>query len=609
MLRRLWWLWILVLAGFTQVLEGNRRLGWIEWRVYDSVLTSARSPGWDGVRMVALPPELEPGAAVYAKIASRLLELGATTVAIDDVILRGDHGIAELAALCDRLVLAAVPAPSAPDDPDALGDILLDVGTIPPGVGDFRVEDLWTPPPELRRRCAVGVVTRKMDVDGTTRSEEVVSRVAGHDRGLPSLALATFARHRGADLETLRYDGSVLHGERLRVRTNGGEVFLDLRSADNPLLLTAGYLFDAPNEAVLRQIFAGSAVFVFRNTQDDYVVLPDNSLALGSYLHAYAFRRYATGAPFVYVSWPALLAVTILTLGLVRWRPRAAPSRVAITAGVVLFLIAGMQVMILEWWGLYVRVASLSLFIVLAGLLLGLLSATAVTKRMKRAEARADAAIAPKGRIALVFTDVQGSTRLWEKAPTVMRAALQLHNDLFRRFLEELGGYEVKTEGDAFMVAFQEPVEAVRWCLDVQRSLVSLDWPPELTALEDAREVRDEQGGLAFHGLRVRMGVHVGEPQEVPDPRSGRMDYFGPVVNRAARVSGSAHGGQILLSGDAWKEIEPRLVSLGLVRTRDLGQHLLKGLDDPERLVEILPEAFRGRSFPPPKTESASKAG
>jgi class 3 adenylate cyclase len=102
------------------------------------------------------------------------------------------------------------------------------------------------------------------------------------------------------------------------------------------------------------------------------------------------------------------------------------------------------------------------------------------------------------------------------------------------------------------------------------------------------------------------MGIHVGEAEAIPDPKSGRMDYFGPPVNRAARVSGAAHGGQIVVSGDAWSEVRPRVFEAGLVQHRELGAHLLKGLATPETLVEVIPETLAGRTFPPPKAESTN---
>ena len=208
----------------------------------------------------------------------------------------------------------------------------------------------------------------------------------------------------------------------------------------------------------------------------------------------------------------------------------------------------------------------------------------------------------PAGLVTLIFTDVQGSTGIWENSPNVMRGALAIHDTLMRETLEMMGGYEVKTEGDAFMVAFADPLVALQWCLTVQERLTAAQWPPELLGLTDAAEVFDSHGRPIFRGLRVRMGIHAGVPECKPDPKTGRMDYFGPMVNRAARVGAAAHGGQILVSGSVWNQISARLSQADMPVYNDLGEHRLKGLESLERLVSILPEPLAERRFPPPKT-------
>src|SRR5512140_2338104 len=87
---------------------------------------------------------------------------------------------------------------------------------------------------------------------------------------------------------------------------------------------------------------------------------------------------------------------------------------------------------------------------------------------------------APSGTVALVFTDIQGSTLLWERCSVGMRAALDIHDRILRALLVSTSGYEVKTQGDSFMVAFPSVADAVRWCLDVQEVLLDAPWPQEL---------------------------------------------------------------------------------------------------------------------------------
>ncbi len=200
---------------------------------------------------------------------------------------------------------------------------------------------------------------------------------------------------------------------------------------------------------------------------------------------------------------------------------------------------------------------------------------------------------APVGRIALVFTDIQGSTSLWERDEELTRHSLRAHDAVMRACLHRHGGYEVKTEGDAFMVAFRQANQAVRFCLDVQRDLAEHPWAEALLAMP---EVQAEPG---FRGLRVRMGVHVGEPEA--RVRADRVDYFGPFVNRAARIANAGHGGQILVSAEAWKLANARMPEDPLVK--DLGTFDLRGLADGQQVLQVLPEEFGERAFPALKAE------
>ena len=157
----------------------------------------------------------------------------------------------------------------------------------------------------------------------------------------------------------------------------------------------------------------------------------------------------------------------------------------------------------------------------------------------------------PTGQVTIVFTDIRNSTHLSEANPG-MATAMRLHNSLLRRQLRFCGGYEVKTEGDA----------AVWWCLSVQRQLLEESWPLEILECEDGKSIYDSDEHLIARGLSVRMGIHSGMPLCETDPITHRMDYFGPMVNRSARIKGCALGGQIMCSSDIILEINatsPRL--------------------------------------------------
>ncbi|KAJ3126495.1 cysteinyl-tRNA synthetase [Nowakowskiella sp. JEL0407] len=208
----------------------------------------------------------------------------------------------------------------------------------------------------------------------------------------------------------------------------------------------------------------------------------------------------------------------------------------------------------------------------------------------------------PTGKLALVFTDIKSSTRLWESHPNAMRQAIKIHNTALRRLLRQSSGYEVKTEGDAFMVSFKNPINALEWCLTVQTELMKLDWPQEILQLADAGEVwesgvsngeSDEDsatltnGVRLFRGLCVRMGIHFGTPLCEADPVTTRMDYFGPMVNRASRVCNSSQGGQILASSDFVKEVRRQVYgSLGSLAEIDVMNFIDGGKDLSQEIVE-----------------------
>ncbi len=211
--------------------------------------------------------------------------------------------------------------------------------------------------------------------------------------------------------------------------------------------------------------------------------------------------------------------------------------------------------------------------------------------------------IPPTGTVTLVFTDIQGSTALWEHFGTDFEALLDLHDNLFRAAIENHSGYEVKTEGDAFMVAFQQPRDAVRFCLDVQERLHTTDWPQTLLSNEAIADFAGVSDNGAFRGLRIRMGAHTGTPRCKPDPNTGRMDYFGRMVNRAARVGGVGHGGQVLVSSDTWEA----LGDMPDTEMLDLGEHALKGLERREHIRQVLPTSLAARTFPRIKTPDLKK--
>src|SRR5262245_32065864 len=178
----------------------------------------------------------------------------------------------------------------------------------------------------------------------------------------------------------------------------------------------------------------------------------------------------------------------------------------------------------------------------------------------------------PSGTVTLLFSDIEGSTRLLRRLGDGYAEQLARHRALLRGAFETHGGYVLEGEGDAFFVAFQSPGEAVAAAADAQRALAGHEWP-------EGNEIR------------VRIGVHTGEPRLI----EGR--YVGLDVHEAARVTAAAHGGQVLLTG-------PTCALLGdSVEVRDLGEHVLKDLPGLRRLYQLEIDG-RPIDFPPLNTEA-----
>ncbi len=176
----------------------------------------------------------------------------------------------------------------------------------------------------------------------------------------------------------------------------------------------------------------------------------------------------------------------------------------------------------------------------------------------------------PTGDLTFLFTDIEGSSQLWEKHPQAMAQALRQHDTLMRAVFAEHRGHVFKTMGDAFCVAFGSPLDAAAAALAAQEQLASQSW--------------GETGPL-----RVRMAVHSGEADE----RDG--DYFGRTLNRVARLLAAGHGGQTLFSRVTAERTEAHLPAG--VSLRDLGERRLKDLNRPERIFQLVAPGLRA-DFP-----------
>jgi predicted ATPase/class 3 adenylate cyclase len=174
----------------------------------------------------------------------------------------------------------------------------------------------------------------------------------------------------------------------------------------------------------------------------------------------------------------------------------------------------------------------------------------------------------PTGVVTLLFTDIEGSTRLLREVGDAYAEALAEHRRIVREAVVAHGGAEVDTQGDAFFVAFARASDAVAAAVDAQRALA---------------------GGP----VRVRMGLHTGEPRLTDE------GYVGVDVHRAARIAAVGHGGQVLLSQATRALVE--------VDARDLGPHRLKDLSAPERIFQLEMDGLPS-DFPPLRTLEAGSS-
>jgi predicted ATPase/class 3 adenylate cyclase len=184
---------------------------------------------------------------------------------------------------------------------------------------------------------------------------------------------------------------------------------------------------------------------------------------------------------------------------------------------------------------------------------------------------------APTGTVTFLFTDLEGSTRLWDDLPDAMGPALKVHDGVLRRCVESHGGYLVKMTGDGAHAAFATASDAIASAIDVQLGLQRAEWG-------------------ATGPLRVRIGMHSG----TAEARDG--DYFGTAVNRAARLMAAAHGTQIVCSRATADLARDALVDG--TSLDDLGDHQLRDLGTPERVYQVT-HPHLPADFPPLRTLDA----
>ena len=169
----------------------------------------------------------------------------------------------------------------------------------------------------------------------------------------------------------------------------------------------------------------------------------------------------------------------------------------------------------------------------------------------------------PTGTVTFLFTDIEGSTKLWDEHPEAMKSALEEHDSILKEAIELNHGYIIKTTGDGVHAVFTTAIDAINSAIGAQRGL------------KQTSEVSETSEVL----IRVRMGLHTGEAELRAD------DYFGQTLNRAARIMSAGHGGQILVSSITAELAREHLAEDTLLL--DLGEHRLKNLTKPEHLFQL----------------------
>jgi len=181
----------------------------------------------------------------------------------------------------------------------------------------------------------------------------------------------------------------------------------------------------------------------------------------------------------------------------------------------------------------------------------------------------------PTGTVTFLFTDIEGSTKLWEYHSREMQGALARHDFLLRQAIENYGGSVFKTVGDSFWSVFTTPADALNAALAAQHALLAEDWGDEICS------------------IKARMALHSG----AAEARAG--DYFGQTLNRVARLLSAGHGGQTLLSLAACELVRDELPPG--VELRDMGERRLKDLIRPEHVFQVVAPGLPNE-FPPLRT-------
>ncbi|MCC6298954.1 MAG: hypothetical protein IT314_06625 [Anaerolineales bacterium] len=196
----------------------------------------------------------------------------------------------------------------------------------------------------------------------------------------------------------------------------------------------------------------------------------------------------------------------------------------------------------------------------------------------------------PSGTATFLFTDIEGSTKLWEEFPEAMKSALARHDSILKEAVESHRGQIIKTTGDGIHAVFVTAIDGINAAIEAQRAMERMKDEGKGMNESSSQEISSFIIHPSSFALKVRMGLHTGEA----DLREG--DYFGQTLNRAARIMSAGHGGQILVS-DIVAQVAKEHLSAD-ISLLDLGEHFLKGVLQAEKIYQVIVPDLQ-EDFPP----------
>lgn len=199
----------------------------------------------------------------------------------------------------------------------------------------------------------------------------------------------------------------------------------------------------------------------------------------------------------------------------------------------------------------------------------------------------------PAGQVTFVFTHVCDTAKLWAHDPQAMKLSLILHNQIMRTLLRKHNGYEVRSNGDSFLLAFSDSTNAASFCLSAQTALFNAEWSDSLLSHPRAAAQQGPTGKTSFRGLTVNMGIHSTLASLERIQSSNETVYYGSEVCHAALLSSFAKKGCIVMGVDMYTHVMANPVKLGSFHISSTGTRNVHGKE--LRIYEMVPNILEDR--------------